>query len=65
MSLIEFLEVGAVANLMAYFEVQVPEWMKYGLNALLVDLILKEEQEVEYEIESNRPRNWAINVRIL
>ena len=27
--------------------------------------ILKEEQDVEYEIESNRPRNWAVNVRIL
>lgn len=26
---------------------------------------LKEGQEVEYDIENNRPRNWAINVRAL
>jgi len=26
---------------------------------------LKEGQEVEYEIENNRHRNWAINVRDL
>ena len=27
--------------------------------------ILKEGEEVEYEIENNRTRNWAINVKIL
>ena len=26
---------------------------------------LKEDQEVEYEIKNNQPRNWAINVRAL
>ena len=26
---------------------------------------LRVGQEVEYEIENNRPRNWAVNVRAL
>lgn len=32
--------------------------------SLKKDEILREGQEVEYEIENNRYRNWAINVRI-